>query len=478
MKKQNKQARVTLRTIFGFLIVTTLFLFPFVLGQLDTEEPDPIIEPDLITEVELISQTADSDTFRLSDGSSKTDLYSGVRNVFEDGVWKKIEDARSLKDKGFIIKLIESDEIHELELIDLNYTSLTINITIPEKLFEDVREVDVPYKVWRFNNTKSNDAIIKETYKDFYTIIESGTITFSKPTIERTFTMGLNDVIEIGKNSAASKVLSDSTGVYDGSIRKDTSTIFTRYDKDNNFAAEHGSWVGFKDWILIGEDFDPVRSFVEVNTSSIPDGVGVSKIEFNVSVINAYGSGDTVDITRFQNKQVSDTSNYPNTNAGNEDLYNDIGTGIGGTYRTGLTGFQTTGEKKFTLGSTANGDLEVQLVNDFFAVGLVGSDETSDDMQIRHSVDFGFEGPRLTVFYDACVPPANNDWLINVSCILVSEDFTITNDNNIFIQNKGFLSLTVGSNITFSGTGQFINMTGTGSADSRLNISKGSNINP
>lgn len=89
-----------------------------------------------------ITYTEESKTV-CEDGLCKLDLFSGVRFVQEDGSWKNIEDARSLKGTG-ISCVVNEDSIHKAECLDWNYTSVTLNIGIKDV---SALDKDVPIKV-------------------------------------------------------------------------------------------------------------------------------------------------------------------------------------------------------------------------------------------------------------------------------------------------------------------------------------------
>ncbi len=83
------------------------------------------------------ARTASTDTTTNSDGTYTLTLYSGTRNVFEDGQWKRIEEARSLKGVLQVVK--NEDPNFPVDIIDFNYTSITIDIgASPEKLNKDI----------------------------------------------------------------------------------------------------------------------------------------------------------------------------------------------------------------------------------------------------------------------------------------------------------------------------------------------------
>lgn len=76
-------------------------------------------------------------------------IYSGTRFVFEDNEWKNIEDARSLK--GLLPVRIDEDSKFPVEVIDYNYTSITLNLSIDSHL----RVLPVPLMVYnKYNYSK------------------------------------------------------------------------------------------------------------------------------------------------------------------------------------------------------------------------------------------------------------------------------------------------------------------------------------
>ena len=79
----------------------------------------------------LINATVDytSDTMTIcGDSSCTTTLYSGTMFVEEDNQWKSYEEARSLKDKGFEIVILEDDKDYPVEVLDFNSTSIEVDL--------------------------------------------------------------------------------------------------------------------------------------------------------------------------------------------------------------------------------------------------------------------------------------------------------------------------------------------------------------
>jgi len=138
-------------------------------------------------------------------------LYSGVRNVYEDNQWKKVEDARSLKDKGFDVVVLEDDKNYPVEVLDFNYTSITVKLN-PKgiKIFNE----DVPIRIWNNNDTKDinfqqdvldGKVISKgiDDYKEQMDKIFEEEVRFNllNQEEEKTYEFGMEKILEFGFNS-------------------------------------------------------------------------------------------------------------------------------------------------------------------------------------------------------------------------------------------------------------------------------------
>ena len=77
---------------------------------------------------DTITYTSSTETHCDDNGKCWTALYSGVRYVEEDNEWKKVEDARSLKGKGFEIVYLEKDKDFNINVIDFNLTSISMHL--------------------------------------------------------------------------------------------------------------------------------------------------------------------------------------------------------------------------------------------------------------------------------------------------------------------------------------------------------------
>jgi len=90
-----------------------------------------------------IEYTKTTDKTCDENGKCNLVLYSGIRNVYEDDIWKRVEDARSLKNKGFDVVYLGDDGTHKINVIDFNYSFIEFDLSFnPENLGEYEYEVE------------------------------------------------------------------------------------------------------------------------------------------------------------------------------------------------------------------------------------------------------------------------------------------------------------------------------------------------
>ncbi len=131
----------------------------------------PIEEPD-------ITYTSSTDKICIN-GTCNLILYSGVRNVYEDGVWKRVEDARSLKDKeGIYFVYLENDSGFDIITNEFNisYVNMTLQflgnpLDYPECQVTDSLNAKCDFKIdekWEEINDTTGEIIPKSQLKFQY----------------------------------------------------------------------------------------------------------------------------------------------------------------------------------------------------------------------------------------------------------------------------------------------------------------------
>lgn len=206
---------------------------------------DPIEPPEIppTKEKETTTKTASTKT-TCKDGRCNLILYSGIRFVKEDNVWKELWEARSLKDSG-IKCIVESDGIHLAECEDFNYTHRRIKTSInslsaidktkvPITVYseeynfetEKIEVIEKSKEVYNFELTPNRDEWIKASYGDIIKVGDKSTTIM----LQESDTENLDDAY-VNKNPSDDDDCWGATPVL--SIRPQTTDTSRTYIKFN-----------------------------------------------------------------------------------------------------------------------------------------------------------------------------------------------------------------------------------------------------
>lgn len=197
-----------------------------------------------ITAQQVIEKTQSSETFCLNGVCSLT-LYSGIVNVYEDNQWKKIEDARSLKNSGYTLNIQygkDKEDPKSLEIIDFNYTSIILNNIDVSELAKTETSLSI-----KFYNS-AGEILSKST------TIPIKTEDMSKDLI---INWNFGDIIHLGNNSTTI-TLNESNG---GNIGD---TYIQQANGNTNY--------GTANPLTMNGAIAYSRAFLSWNLSSIPSG--------------------------------------------------------------------------------------------------------------------------------------------------------------------------------------------------------------
>jgi len=100
---------------------------------------------------ENITYTPSEETHCIN-GTCTLTMYSGVRYVFEDNVWKLIENAKSLKSVWNKVYL-EKDPDFDIDILEVNYTDLVLNLSF----YPSSNITELIQKYPECNASKEND---------------------------------------------------------------------------------------------------------------------------------------------------------------------------------------------------------------------------------------------------------------------------------------------------------------------------------
>ncbi len=277
------------------------------------------------------THTSSSDT-TCNGNKCTTILYSGIRNVYEDGAWKKVGDARSLKDQGFEIKYLEKDDNYKLNILDFNYSSVTFEL----ELREGEINKEVPIKLWKLNEEKlSNDQInknsYKNSYKNYYDTIKNKYLKQDEVREIHTEEIGLDKILEIGGHSTTI-ILQDAN-----TENLDDSWVSENYPDLN---------LGADIYLHSGESLTEDRPdivYIKFNLSSIPQNTNIidGKLCFYI-VQNNYDSNESITTWVYGVNGSWVEENITWNNRPNNGLLIDTNTNYNGDYESAWLCFNTT----------------------------------------------------------------------------------------------------------------------------------------
>lgn len=143
--------------VFGILVILAVGL-TFFLGGKNVKMMAQVLNPQFKSVLEramipIAQYTPSTDTICNGNVCTKT-LWSGVRNVYEDGIWKKIENAKSLKTVWNKVYL-EKDPDFDIDVLEVNYTNVLLNLSFnsanwsahPECMNSKVDDIKCDFKL-------------------------------------------------------------------------------------------------------------------------------------------------------------------------------------------------------------------------------------------------------------------------------------------------------------------------------------------
>ncbi len=89
-------------------------------------------------------------------------IYSGIRFVEEDNIWKRVEEAKSLKGSG-IECIVTSDNTHLVECLDYNYTHRKIRMSINSASLIDKKNIPIRIVEVKFDETSGKDYLFEKS---------------------------------------------------------------------------------------------------------------------------------------------------------------------------------------------------------------------------------------------------------------------------------------------------------------------------
>ncbi len=335
-----------------------------------------------------------------SGGQCSTTL--GERYIQEDGEWKNIWDAFSLKNSSIKCNVV-SDGITNVTCLDWNMYA--VRLSSIEILNDKSLSDSIPIKVV----SDDGDTTIRTIEKSTVDEKEIGWVYFNN-----------GETIHIGENSTTVNI----TGIdEDGEIN----LLFDRITNANPITLHFGS-AG-----------DNTAGYFQYDTTSIPDTATIDDTIFHVRMRSEGFPLRTVEFNPIPNKP---------TTSSDSTLWTDATGGTAYTTQASVSDSSTWYSKD--LGTTADSDLEGLLGSDWFAVGMYFPGAGGIEVFINPS-ESAFD-PVLEVTYTPAVDPV----LINITSPINNTVYT-TNNITLNVTTSGatidtwwYLNSTSNTNVTFT----------------------------
>jgi hypothetical protein len=344
-----------------------------------------------------------------------TALYSGVRNVFEDNQWKRIENARSLKGVPDIYLDIDLDKKFNITIGDYNYTHFT------DVCFSSSETGNVPLKVFRYNASidelgVSKNEKINEVDVAIPTLVANQqkcfNFTLQKPIFDYT--------LEWGWNSTMIKLTTaDTENLDDGNFDEDN----TLDGSENNMNVD-GCYGN-------GE-----VAFIKWNLSLLPSGISVDNSSlcffdrFNFPLTTA--TIDIWDVVESKNWNESEIDSRCSDGPVCQAIWGNFNIKLGTKEYTGNQyNFQcfhnlqsaltkVLGEDElevsFVINNTENGSV-------FYLVNWATKEESNVSRRPHLNITYTFVSPQITLN-----APANDSYTEGINHSILNA--TVTDPNN------------------------------------------------
>jgi len=385
--------------IFNFMLFVILINF-FSFTSFAIFEDSQI--SDLLNKPLLIERTASSDNYYLGDDSFQLISYANDVNLQDsNGNYQPFEDLVSLTydENKLSLNWLNNS-------VDFNFyikNNQDTKILLSELSSSEARDLNLRTNIFKgrgfyyFNHTLSRE---NQPSKFGYGIItnnvdcrsEGFSLICGKIKIDFSEAVNLQNLnVTITENSI--EISGEDLSYIDPTVTLDRlSQTFVKKDEGEYY--QQDTFVGFNGYT------EYHRSWVDFNTSSIPDGSDITVVDFKFKTSylvqdGCFGAGCTENFLKFYEftvpcgsigecwEAVDDATLYYIISNMEEDQWDDR-------------------EETVDLGSSADADLESRLIDDDFGVGLVGYESGgSNDIYVRFTSSAGYS-PSIAVTY---MPP-------------------------------------------------------------------------
>jgi hypothetical protein len=228
-----------------------------------------------------ISTDYTSSTMTTCEGGKCTKIiYSGTQFVYEDNVWKNIENARSLKNSS-ISCIVKEDEFASAECLDYNTTSIKLKIKLKDESLKN-KDIDIKIKSEKYDKNGTKNNFEKNVKKIKLRGLGDESINL--------LNCNFGEEIHIGENSTIVYLEENDT--------ENMNDVYVDIDFPNtNLESIHALWV--QNTTDGGTSLENI--LIMFNISSIPTGVLVTDSKLRLfSVTNGLDNTETYNLSVYK----------------------------------------------------------------------------------------------------------------------------------------------------------------------------------
>lgn len=205
-------------------------------------------------------------------------LHSGVRYVLEDKQWTPVEKARSLREeKAFFPSFLEVEKGFKVEVLDYNYTSITVNLDHNPWIYSDV-----PVRIYK----KNYSAELKDFKKEYEKEVEYNErfSLFHIAGKTRTYNFEIGDVFSFGFNSTIVILNTSNNGILEDTYVSDAAPN-TDYGGATQLIIKNDSTTNRENW-AVKANISILPSDADITSAQLSYYIGINNYDVNSEGIN------------------------------------------------------------------------------------------------------------------------------------------------------------------------------------------------
>ena len=298
--------KLNIYIIIGIVILIIIFSFMFIISTKNITLFKDVFNQDIMQNVKVIKdniifmdkEEMTSNTFHnCKDGKCSLIIYSSIKFIEDKGIWKSIEEVKSLKGSGISCEII-SDGVHIAECLDYNYTNLKIGLSYNKENLKDYGD-EV-----KDNSMKTNLTIYN------YNSIENINIEVLEGNIQEiNIEDPLGKVIHFGRDST---IISLNSGNVTDDAHVDSTSADSAHNSANIYYGNYWGTV-YRGYIKFDISSIPINQIIDNAKVCFTTDYETAGADYNQYVYHSYNQTWTEATLTYNNQPCGNTLGVLNT---------------------------------------------------------------------------------------------------------------------------------------------------------------------